>query len=568
MLFLPSSIISEIKMNIFKYIISCTVILSVTGCFFAVNAQQSDDQRFETSKNLDIFNSLFKELNMFYVDSIDAEKSINTAIQAMLEELDPYTTYYPEDRVSDLKFMTTGEYAGIGAIIISRDDKVIIFDPYEGMPAAEHGLRAGDEILEIDGEKIKGQTTTYVSDKLKGQANTKVKIKIQRPGEKKTRTFEVERKQIHVNSVPYYGVLEDNIGYIYLSTFTEQTTQEVRTAFDDLKKNHQIKALIIDLRNNGGGLMDDAIQLVNMFVPKGEVVLSTKARVKQWDRTYRTTQSPVDDKIPLAILINGHSASSSEILAGALQDLDRAILVGTRTFGKGLVQSTRNVAYNGTIKLTISKYYIPSGRCIQAIDYSHKQENGRANIIPDSLTTTFYTSKGRPVKDGGGITPDFTVDNERLSNLTSYLLIDYMIFDYVSEWRNKKESIPPVQDFVFTKEEYADFKEFVKSKNFDYDKQSEKALKALKEVMEFEGYLSSAEDELKALENKLQPDLERDLDKYEEEIIKQISIEIIKRYYYQSGEIQYSLKDDVVVNKAIEILNNKESYNNTLRIEQ
>jgi carboxyl-terminal processing protease len=436
------------------------------------------------------------------------------------------------------------------------------------MPAADNGLLAGDEIMEIDRENISGKSSNYVSDKLKGQANTIIKIKYQRPGENKPRTVEFERKQIHINSVTYYGTLQDSIGYIYLSTFTTQTTQEIKAALDDLKRNHQVKYLILDLRNNGGGLMDDAIQLVNMFVPKGKVVVSTKAKVKQWDRTYRTTQAPLDEQIPLAVLVNGHSASSSEIVAGALQDLDRAVLVGSRTFGKGLVQTPRDIAYNGNLKVTISKYYIPSGRCIQAIDYTHRKSDGSADIIPDSLTRVFYTSKGRPVKDGGGITPDFQVETERISNITGYLIMDYIIFDFATEWKNKHHTIPPIKDFVFTDNDYETFKEFVKNKNFDYDRQSEKALNTLKEVMEFEGYLNSASEELKALEEKIQPNLDRDLDKYKKEISEQISSEIIKRYYFQSGEIQQSLKNDNTLDEAISILINKKLYNNTLRIDQ
>ncbi len=546
-----------------KYKSLIITLLLLTG-FNTAKSQLSDKELFDISKNLDIFNSLFKELNMFYVDSIDAQKAIQTAIKSMLEELDPYTVYYPEDKTEDLKFMTTGEYAGIGATITERNGSIMISEVYENMPAAVTGLQPGDELLEIDDESLKGKSSSYASEKLKGPAKTIVKIKYRRPGNKKDQVVKIERNRIHVNSVPYYTVFNNNIGYIYLSSFTESSDQELKQAFDELKRTG-IESLILDVRDNGGGLLDDAVQIVNMFVPKGEVIVSTKGKFKQWDRTYRTVLSPIDIEIPLVVLVNGQSASSAEILAGALQDLDRAVLVGSRTYGKGLVQSTREVAYNGNLKVTISKYYIPSGRCIQAIDYSHRKPDGSIGIIPDSLTTTFYTSKGRPVKDGGGITPDFSEEEQPLPNIIYYLMMDYIFFDYATEWKNKHKTIGKAEDFSLSKADYESFKTFVKEKNFNYDRQSEKVLKSLKEIMEFEGYMESASKELDKLEEKLKPDLDRDLDKYKEQIAKQISLEILRRYYYQEGEIIQSLKNDKQLEKALEVLSDPALYNNTLR---
>ncbi len=533
-----------------------------------VCAQQTEEEHFETSKQLDVFNSLFKELDMFYVDTIDARSTVRNGIDYMLSKLDPYTVYFSEDEMSDFKFLTTGEYAGVGAVISQRNGKIIISDPYEGMPAALAGLQAGDEILEIDSENVTGKTTAQVSEKLKGQPNTIVKVKYQRPGEKKSQTIDITRKRIQMDPVKYYGVIKDGIGYIYLSGFTDQSAAGVKAAFEDLKKNNHITSLILDLRDNPGGLMNDAIQLVNMFVPKGEVVLSTKGKIKQWDRTYRTTQEPVDNGMPLAVLVNRGSASSSEIVAGALQDLDRAVIVGSRTFGKGLVQSSRELPFNGSLKVTVSKYYIPSGRCIQAIDYSHRNPDGSVATVPDSLTSVFHTSKGREVKDGGGITPDFVIEEKKTPSIIYYLMSDYILFDFATEYKLAHKKLAPVSEFSITDEDYQQFREFVKNKKFDYDRQSAKAMNALKETMEFEGYMNVASAEFSALEEKLKPDLDRDLDLYKDIISKYLAEEIVKRYYYQKGEILQTLKNDADLEKAIEVLSDKALYDTTLKIKE
>ena len=426
--------------------------------------QAQTDNRFEVSKNLDIFNALVKEMEMFYVDSVDVEKSVRRGIDAMLDGLDPYTEYIPEQEMETLKMMTTGEYGGIGSYIRQRNTNggVMIAEPNEGMPAALAGLKAGDLILKIDTTDVSQFPSDKVSELLKGVPNTKVTLLIQRPGEKKPRKVEIMRKQIQVKQVTWYGVKGDKVGYIYLKGFTDKSAQEVKEAFLDLKKNHQIESLILDLRNNGGGVLEGAVQIVGMFVPKGSEVISTKGKIKQWDRTYRTPVEPIDTTMPMAVLINGNSASASEIVSGSLQDLDRAILVGQRSFGKGLVQSTRDLPYDGKLKVTMSKYYIPSGRCIQQLDYTHRREDGSVEAIPDSLTSVFYTAKGRPVRDGGGIRPEFEVKEPKMPTLLYYLATDTVLFDYVTNWVIKHKEIGPVEQFAVTDAEFEGLKAYAK----------------------------------------------------------------------------------------------------------
>lgn len=529
-----------------------------------VTGKAQDNNRFEVSKQLEIYNALVKEMEMFYVDSIDIEKTMQRGINAMLGGLDPYTEYYPEQNMDDLRLMTTGEYGGVGAYIRQRDEGVIIVEPFENMPAALAGLQAGDRILAIDSVDTEKATSDKVSGLLKGVPNTKMKLKIQRPGEKKPRTVEITRKQIFVDAVTHYGVYNNDVGYIYISTFHDKTAQEVKAAFADLKKNHDIKSLIIDLRNNGGGLLESAVQVVNMFVPKGKEVVSTKGKISQWDRIYRTSSEPIDTVMPLAVLINGSSASAAEIVSGALQDMDRAVLVGQRSFGKGLVQSTRELPYNGNLKVTISKYYIPSGRCIQQIDYSHRNPDGSVGNIPDSLTSVFYTSKGRPVRDGGGVSPDFPVEESKTPTLMFYLLNDYVLFDFVTDYVRKHKTIPSIEAFEVTDDDFEAFKAYAKEKDFSYDRQSEKLLKNLKEVAEFEGYMDSDSTLFKDMEAKLTPDIERDFDRFKNEIKELMGNEIVKRYYYQKGELIYTLKNNRTLEKALEVLSDPELIKETL----
>ncbi|MDR1454363.1 MAG: PDZ domain-containing protein [Tannerella sp.] len=530
-------------------------------------AQAQDDNRFAVGKQLEIFNALLKEVDMFYVDSLDVERTVRRGIDAMLKGLDPYTEYYPEERMDNLKFMTTGEYGGIGAIIRQRDEGVVIGEPYEGMPAQLAGLKTGDLILAIDTTDVSRFSVEQVSNLLKGVPNSRLTVKIQRPGEKKPRKIELARKQITIDQVVYYGVRGDHTGYICLQGFTDKSTREVKAAFEDLKQNHRIESLILDLRNNGGGILDEAVQIVNLFVPKGKEVLSTRGKIKQRDRIYRTPLEPLDTVMPLAVLINGESASSAEIVCGALQDMDRAILVGERSFGKGLVQSTRDLPYEGKVKVTISKYYIPSGRCIQAIDYTHRQADGSVAAIPDSLTSIFHTSNGRPVRDGGGIRPDFEVEELLTPTMLYYLASDNALFDYVTQWTQKHKTIPPVEEFVYSDKDYETFKACLKEKGFSYDRQSEKMLKSLKSVAEIEGYTKDDPALFADLEAKLTPDLEKDLVRYEKSVRKLIAMEIVKRYYYRKGEVLESLKEDKALEKAMSVLNDPPLYRKTLNMD-
>lgn len=536
------------------------------GISVSAQAQEKKDNHFEVSKNLEIFNSLVKEVEMFYVDSIDVDKTVRRGIDAMLGGLDPYTEYIPEQEMSDFKQMVTGEYGGIGAYIRQRNEKgnVMIIEPFEGMPAAVAGLKAGDRILAIDTTDVTHFKNDKVSELLKGVPNSKMTLTIQRPGEKKPRKFEIVRKQVQINQVTWYGVRGDGIGYIYLKSFTDKCAQEVKDAFLDLKENHHIKGLILDLRNNGGGVLESAVQIVGMFVSKGSVVLSTKSKYSQLDRTYRTSNEPIDLEIPMAVLVNGNSASASEIVSGSLQDMDRAILIGQRSFGKGLVQSTRDLPYNGSLKVTISKYYIPSGRCIQQLDYTHRKADGSVAAIPDSLTKVFHTANGRPVRDGGGVRPEFEVKEDKLPTLMYYLAVDTVFADFVTEWAQQHKEIPSVEEFSVSDEDFEALKKYAKEKGFTYDRQSEKALKNLKEIAEFEGYLDSDSAWFKELETKLTPDLNRDFDRFKKEVRRLLETEIVKRYYYQKGELLSGLKEDKVLQKALDVLSDDSLYKETL----
>lgn len=551
------------RKNILGWIGAC---LLSGAMLFPAQAQEKKDNHFEVSKNLEIFNAVVKETEMFYVDTIDVEKTVQRGINAMLGGLDPYTEYIPEQEMDDFKHLVTGEYAGIGSYIRQRNERghVMIVEPFEGSPAAEAGLKAGDLIIAIDTTEVSTFTNDKVSELLRGVPNTKVTVTIQRPGEKKPRKVDIIRKQIQENQVTWYGVKQDSIGYIYLKSFTDKSAQEVKDAFLDLRDNHHIKRLVLDLRNNGGGVLESAVQIVGMFVPKGSVVLSTKSKHAQMDRTYRTSSEPIDTVMPLAVLINGNSASASEIVSGSLQDMDRAVLVGQRSYGKGLVQSTRDLPYNGSLKVTISKYYIPSGRCIQQLDYSHRRADGSVAAIPDSLTHVFYTSNGRPVRDGGGVRPEFEVKEPKLPTMLYYLAVDTAFFDFVTNWTQQHKEIPPVDAFSVSDADFEALKAYEAEKGFTYDRQSEKALKNLKEVAEFEGYLEGDTAWFKTLEAKLTPDLNRDFDRFKKEVKKLLETEIVKRYYYQKGELLVGLKDDDVLQKALEVLSDPTLYHKTL----
>ena len=550
-----------------KKLLRPTYALAAMLCLLGIGLLGFDQDRhhFETAKNLSIFNAVVKELDLFYVDSIDPNNTIREGIDAMLEGLDPYTVYFPEEEQGDFKQMVTGKYGGIGSLITfyKPRNRVAIAEPFEGTPASQAGLKAGDIILEIDGKDMAGKRQDEVSEMLRGEIGTSFRLKVERRGEKKPLEFKLTRASIQINPVPYYGIVADIIGYIGLTSFTDNCAQEVRKAFVQLKRQG-IKALVLDQRNNGGGILDEAVDIVNLFVPRGKEVISTRGKVKQWDRTYRTGKEPLDTEMPLAVLVNSASASASEIVAGSLQDMDRAVVIGTRTFGKGLVQTSRDLPYNGSLKVTTAKYYTPSGRCIQAIDYAHRNEDGSVGRIPDSLTTVFYTAAGRPVRDGGGIQPDKEVKAEKMPNILYYLSVENQLFDYATDYCLAHPTIPPVEQFEITEEDYRAFKEKVKQNDFKYDQQSEKLLKNLKEMATFEGYMDDAAAEFQALEQKLNHNLDRDLDHFATDIKRLLADEIVTRYYFQRGAIQQQLKTDEGVAEAIRILQAPADYRRIL----
>ena len=517
----------------------------------------------EITRNLDIFNALYKELQTNYVDSISAEKSINTAISAMLNDIDPYTEYYSSSNQDDIALMTSGEYAGIGAIIMEKPGKgVFISEPYLGSPSQKAGLKAGDLIMMVDNDTVTSWHSDQVKNKLTGQAGTPLKVQVKRPYTTDSIiTVNIVREKIQIPTIPYYGVVKDNIGYIDLSSFTDKSGAEVRKALIELKKNPQVKSIILDLRGNTGGLLEEAVKIVGLFVPKNTEVLRTRGKGVMNEKIYKTTTSPVDTEIPLVILTDGNTASASEITAGALQDLDRAVIVGSRSFGKGLVQTTRPLPYDGILKVTIAKYYIPSGRLIQAIDYSHRNPDGSVARIPDSLTNVFKTLHGREVRDGGGITPDIKVEYPEINRLTYNIIVDHWAFDYATKFAAQNPTIAPADQFVLTDSIFDDFKAYIDPKKFNYDKVCEQMLAALQKTAEAEGYMNdSIKAQFKVLEGMLKHNLDHDLDNNRRAIEEILAGEIIKRYYYQQGQVIEALKRDETLDSAAVILNDINRY--------
>lgn len=539
---------------------------------------QSHNHNFETAKQLEIFNSLYSNLDLYYVDTLDAGHLVETAINAMLEEIDPYTEYYRESDTDNLRTLTTGKYGGIGSPIMYRKacDRVAFDNPYKDMPADKAGIRSGDIIMEIDGIDVgkcgnipKNEYTTSITSKLRGEPGTSFQLTVERPGIGLI-TMQVTRQNIKRPSVLYANLLPTTttagtkIGYILLESFTEDTSADFQEAFRKLKEQG-MQALIFDLRSNGGGLMQQAVEIVNTFIPKGKLVVETRGREEEDCATYLTHKDPLDLRIPIAVLVDYGTASASEITSGALQDYDRAVIIGSRTYGKGLVQSPRQLPYNTMMKFTTSKYYIPSGRCVQARDFKHRNAEGQPTHMPDSLCKDFTTSRGRIVRDGGGITPDITTKQDSLPTLLTYLEYSDELYNYCVNYQNTHESIAPAREFSLTAEEFEDFKNYMAASDFTYDNRAKNALDVVRKVAAFEGYAESAKTEIDALEAKLSRNLTDDLQQWEKEVRKTIEHNIVSYYYYDEGSVEYLLKDDIDLKTAIEILNDNKKYNEILK---
>lgn len=546
-------------MNIINRL-SLFIVLSIFAFSPGLNLQAQNSNNFEIAKNLDIFATMYKELNTNYVDELKPGELIKTGIDAMLESLDPYTVYIPEAEIEDYKFITTGQYGGIGSLIHKQGNFVIISEPYEGFPAQKAGLKAGDKILKVNDKPTFDKTVNDISTILKGQPGTSARLLIERPGDQKPIEKEIVREKITVDNIPYYGMVNDHIGYIKLTGFTQEAGNESKKAFLLLKEKNNLKGLIFDLRDNGGGLLNEAVNITNIFVKRGELVVSTKGKLSDKNKSYSTLSEPLDTEIPLIVLVNGGSASASEIVCGAIQDLDRGIILGQRTFGKGLVQNVLPLSYNTQMKVTVAKYYIPSGRCIQAINYSARDSSGVARKFPDSLKTAFKTQHGRTVYDGAGIEPDIHMEQNTLSNISYALLSRYLIFDYATQFCLKHPTIATPGNFEITDEIYNDFLNYLADKNYDYTTRSEKELGDLQKSTEKEKYFEDVKAEFEALKLKIMHNKNDDLDRNKTEIKRFLSSEIITRYYYQKGRIELQLKKDEDVAKAIEILDDNKTY--------
>jgi peptidase, S41 family len=531
------------------------------------------DHNFKVAKNLETFSAIYKYLDLMYVDTLNADEVIGNGINAMLSSLDPYTVYYPEDKVKELDMMISGKYAGIGALIRYdlKLNNVIIDEPYENMPAAEAGLKKGDIILSVNDSSMYKKSTSYVSDHLRGDAGSTFLLKIKRPSTGKTMKFKLTRKAIQMPAVPYYGLQQNGIGYLDLNSFTVDCSKDVRKAFLEMKKDG-MKSLVLDLRNNGGGSLQEAINIVNMFVPKGLVLVNTKGKLERANREYKTTVEPIDTLMPIVVLVNDETASASEITSGSLQDLDRAVILGTRTYGKGLVQAPMELPYNGNLKLTTSKYYIPSGRCIQAINYKHSR-GGYLEHVPDSLTKVFHTANGRIVRDGGGINPDVKVLPDSLPNIAFYLANSGMdstevMTNWILNYIKQHPTIGDPKSFIISDADYENFKSAVIKSGFKYDRQSEKVIKNLIDIAKFEGYYDDAKSEFAALEKKLQHNLAKELDHHKQTIKQVLTADLVAAYYYQRGAIANSLQFDKQWKEAVKLLENPQEYKKILMPKQ
>jgi carboxyl-terminal processing protease len=518
---------------------------------------------FEVSKNLDIFSSLYRVLNESYVDETKPGQLMKTAIDAMLESLDPYTNYITENDIEDFMYMTTGEYGGVGALVTDIDGKIIVVDPYEGFSAHRAGIRAGDEIVEVNGQSVKGKKSDDVRPLLKGNAGSPLKLKVIHAGQTAAIDISLMREEIKISAVPYSTMVNDKVGYIKLTSFTENCSVMVKDAFLKLKEKN-CKALVFDLRGNPGGLLQEAVNIVNFFVDKGKEVVYTKGKITDWERTYLAVNNPIDTQIPIVVLIDENSASAAEIVAGSLQDFDRAVLIGARSYGKGLVQQTRELMYNAKLKVTVAKYYIPSGRCVQALDYGHRDEEGRVDKVPDSLITAFKTKGGRIVYDGAGILPDIKTGEHKLSNITLALLNKNLIFSYATDYVLKHESIAPVKEFQLTSADYENFVSYLKDKDYSYKTETELVMEELRKEAENEKYFANIKAEYNSLGAKINADKKDDLTKHKEEIKQFLEEEIASRYYFQMGRIGQSVKSDRDIKAAVEVLGNDEKLKGVL----
>lgn len=539
------------------------LVIACLGIFSFISYSFVEDY-FGVSKNLEIFIDVYENLNKYYVDDTNPGDLMKTGIDAMLGSLDPYTNFYPESDIEDYRFLTTGQYGGIGSLIRKYKDHIVIAEPYEGFPAHKAGLQAGDMILAVDGKSTEGKTTQEMSKVLKGQPGTPLMMKVRRIADGKEEEIELTRQEIKMNDVPYFGMLDEQTGYIKLNSFTETASREVREAFRNLKEEKNAQKLILDLRGNGGGLLREAVSIVNIFVDRGQTVVETRGRSKNWEGEHTTLNAPMDTKMPLIVLIDEGSASASEIVSGALQDLDRAVIVGQKSFGKGLVQQTHNLGYNAKLKITVAKYYIPSGRCIQKLDYSHRDASGRVKEVPDSLIAEFATRNGRKVYDGAGISPDRVVKIPQASDILVSLINNSLIFDFANEYQRKHSELAPANEYRVSDTEYAAFKTFLQGKDYTYETSSEKALESFEKVAKEEKYFDQVQTEYEALRAQIQAQKSDDLEKFKDEITELLENEIVSRYYFQSGRIEASLSRDPDVAVALEVLQDQSLYSSIL----
>ena len=539
-------------------------------CMSAVpmSAQKDSNHNFEISKNLEIFNDIYKQLDMFYVDSLSADTVIEWGIDAMLRQVDPFTVYYPEEGMDELKEMTTGKYAGIGAVIrfYKKEDRVMVIEPQEDSPAIEAGVKGGDLILSIDGKDMKGKSTQEVSENLRGDAGTTFELTVKRAGVEHPLSFKITRRNIAMPPVPYYGMVADGIGYVYFERFVDGCSRDVRRAVVDLKEQGA-KALVIDMRGNPGGPLSEAVEVTNLFVPRGQKVVYTKGKLASVNSEHYTKKEPLDVDIPVAVLVDGSTASSAEIVSGAWQDWDRAVIVGERTYGKGLVQMIREVPYHGSLKVTTSRYYIPSGRCIQAYDYRHLNPDGSAKTLPDSLTKAFKTAGGREVRDGGGIKPDVVITPDSLPSIVYDIATSDVLLDYVNHYVQTHAAIAPAGEFSLTDADYADFVKMVEGSDFTYKRRTEEMMKLLERTARFEGCYEGAKPEFEALAAKMKGGVSADLEvpKNKEEIKSVLESDIVARYYFRRGVVQQQLKADKDLKTALEILTDTERYASLLK---